>query len=209
MAMNRREIRNLFWVPALLCVSAFPVSGSDSPAPEHSADAEAAPTWFIHREEGTAQNGPLRTVVGRLKADPDRAKKDAREELGRAVQTWLMDAGIPRSWTASRARFERLVVDSHVEKDERPYGTLYLGAVRADFSPERRDQFMQEYEHDLVGGRLAVLTGVLAFVLISLAGLAGYIRADEATKGYYTNRLRLAAAAGVGAAGVAIYKVLT
>ena len=46
-----------------------------------------------------------------------------------------------------------------------------------------------------------------AFVLICLAAVSGYIRTDEATKGYYTNRLRMLAAAGVGAAGVVIYQM--
>ena len=45
------------------------------------------------------------------------------------------------------------------------------------------------------------LGGGLAVALAGLAVLTGYIRTDEATKGYYTNRLRLAAAAGLGAAG--------
>ena len=54
-----------------------------------------------------------------------------------------------------------------------------------------------------------LLGGGLGFALTCLAAVAGFIRADEATKGYYTNRLRLLAAAGVGAAGVAIYQALT
>ena len=61
----------------------------------------------------------------------------------------------------------------------------------------------------MVPRRLAVLGGVLGFVLACLAALAGYIRADEATKGYYTHWLRLVAAAGVGASGVVIYRLLT
>ncbi len=52
------------------------------------------------------------------------------------------------------------------------------------------------------------LGGSLGFVLICLAAISGYIRADEATKGYYTNRLRLLAAAGVGAAGVIVYRMV-
>ena len=52
------------------------------------------------------------------------------------------------------------------------------------------------------------LGGALGFVLICLAAVSGYIRADEATKGYYTNRLRMLAAAGVGAAGVILYKMV-
>jgi hypothetical protein len=59
-----------------------------------------------------------------------------------------------------------------------------------------------------VARRLGLLGGGLGFVLACLATVSGYIRADEATKGYYTNWLRLASATGVGAAGVLIYQML-
>jgi hypothetical protein len=64
------------------------------------------------------------------------------------------------------------------------------------------------YNQQLVRRRLFHLGGSLGFILICLAAVSGYIRADEATKGYYTNRLRMLAAAGVGAAGVVIYQML-
>ena len=64
------------------------------------------------------------------------------------------------------------------------------------------------YNRELVQQRLSRSGGSLGFVLICLAAISGYIRADEATKGYYTNRLRMLAAAGVGAAGVIIYQML-
>jgi hypothetical protein len=55
---------------------------------------------------------------------------------------------------------------------------------------------------------MVLMGGGLAAILTGLAAVAGYIRADEATKGYYTNWLRVAAAAGVGASGVLIYQLL-
>ena len=61
----------------------------------------------------------------------------------------------------------------------------------------------------MVARRLVTLGGSLGFVLVCLAAVAGYIRADEATKGYYTYWLRAVAAAGVGASGVVIYQLLT
>jgi hypothetical protein len=53
------------------------------------------------------------------------------------------------------------------------------------------------------------LGGTLAFILTCLAVVSGYIRTDEVTKGYYTNRLRLLAAAGVAGAGAVIYHMVT
>ncbi len=88
------------------------------------------------------------------------------------------------------------------------YGTLYEATLTADFSPHRRAELVDAYNHELVQHRLFTLGGSLGFVLICLAAISGYIRADEATKGYYTNRLRMLAAAGVGAAGVIVYRMV-
>jgi hypothetical protein len=78
-----------------------------------------------------------------------------------------------------------------------------------DLSPARRAEIVEAYNHEQTLKRLWVLGGGLAFVLACLATVSGYIRADEATKGYYTNRLRVASAAGLGAAGVLVYQWLT
>jgi hypothetical protein len=64
------------------------------------------------------------------------------------------------------------------------------------------------FHREQVRDRLTVLGGIFGFVLICLAAISGYIRTDEATKGYYTNRLRMLTAAGVGAGGVLIYQML-
>jgi len=170
---------------------------------------QKTPAWFLERDEPSSATGQLRTVSGKLMTTPERAKQDARKQLDRAVQKWLSDAGVPASWSPPRRMVDGLILDSHVQPDARPDFTVYQAAYRVDFSPRRRDQIFQVYDREVVGRRLALGIGGLAFVLVSLAGLAGYIRADEATRGYYTNRLRLAAAAGVGAAGVALYKLLT
>ncbi len=64
------------------------------------------------------------------------------------------------------------------------------------------------YRQDLATQRMQRLGGGLALALAALAVLSTYIKADEATKGYYTNRLRLVAAAGLGVAGVVAYRLL-
>ena len=90
------------------------------------------------------------------------------------------------------------------------YGTVYEATLQTDFSSNTRgaDRRCPSARGRSHGGWLT-LGGGLGFVLICLAALAGYIRADEATKGYYTHWLRALAAAGVGAAGVVIYQMLT
>ena len=75
---------------------------------------------------------------------------------------------------------------------------MFEATLTVDTSSERRNALIEVYNRQLVEQRMASLGGALAFVLICLAAVSGYIRADEATKGYYTNRLRILAAAGVG-----------
>ena len=83
-----------------------------------------------------------------------------------------------------------------------------MAELEYDASPKHRAALVAEYNRELVQRRLVNLGGTLAFILSCLAVVSGYIRTDEKTKGYYTNYLRLLAAAGVGAAGVVIYRMV-
>ena len=102
-----------------------------------------------------------------------------------------------------------MILETKIKPIVKDYATIYEAELRVDVSPERRAHLIAAYHRQLVHGRLVFLGGTLAFFLTCLAALSGYIRADEATKGYYTNRLRLLAAAGVGASGVLIYQMVT
>ncbi|MBX6314372.1 MAG: hypothetical protein IRY99_15885 [Isosphaeraceae bacterium] len=138
----------------------------------------------------------------------ERAKADARMKLDHVVADWLADAGVPRTWKAPKHLVDRLIRQTMIERQERDYGTVYQAILKVDLSSQSRSRILREYERGIVARRLGTLGAILAFALTCLAALAGYIRADEATKGYYTHILRLAAAAIVGAAGVALYHVL-
>jgi hypothetical protein len=56
-----------------------------------------------------------------------------------------------------------------------------------------------------LAGRMADLGRVLAVLVLILAAVAGYIRADECTRGYYTGRLRALAVAAVAAGAAAVW----
>ena len=148
-----------------------------------------------------------RTVVGQLSATEERAKADARRKLRNDVATWL-DPSVPRSWTPPERLLDSMVRETRIKPVHKDYGTLYEATLSVDASPQRRAELIDLYNRQLVERRMATLGGTLAFILICLAALSGYIRADEATKGYYTNRLRMLTAAGVGAAGVILYHMV-
>ena len=175
---------------------------------EPSIALQATPSWFWgdDPETGDNLNGPL-TIKGRPSATEERAEADARLHLVRLASEWLAP-DVPAAWEVPGRLVDAMIADRYVETVEKDYGTIYLAALRVDFTSEHRAAIVEAYNRQLVSHRLVLLGGCLGFALACLAATTGYIRADEATKGYYTNRLRVLAAAGVGGAGVALYHAL-
>ena len=147
-------------------------------------------------------------ITGQVSATEDRASEEARKELERKVTEWLEASSVPRSWKPPARQVDGMILETKVRPIVTDYGTVYEAELRVDASPERKASLVAAYHRQLVHSRLVLLGGALAFFLTCLAAISGYIRADEATKGYYTNRLRLLAAAGVGASGVLIYQMV-
>jgi hypothetical protein len=179
-----------------------------------------APSWFRAARPAKTVKGELSGLLalkGGLAITRERAERDAHQQLEQVVRDWLALDGVPQDWTIPGPLLERLIRAGHIEPVIRDdlgpelddYKVLYEAAYQVDFSPARKAEILAAYDQDLVRVRLGWLAGIGIFLLSCLAALAAYIRADEATKGYYTNRLRLVAAAGVGAAGVAVYHLLT
>jgi hypothetical protein len=138
----------------------------------------------------------------------ERARDDARVQLEREVAEWLAPE-VPTNWKAPGYLITRMIKKTDVHPIVKAYGTVYEATLEADFSPPSRSRIVAAHQREMIARRLGVLGGSLGFVLVCLGSLAGYIRADEATKGYYTAWLRAIAAASVGAAGVVLYQVLT
>ena len=191
-------------------------------APAPAADPKRQPDWFPRdRAEEEALAKPdargVRVLVGPLSATEEKARKDLRLKVYAEVAKWLA-GDVPPTWDPPAEAVAAMTLAVYVQpvaeslgdlsKDLDDLYTLYRAGARLDFSTARRAQILGLYEHDLVRGRMVKGGALLAFVLFVLAVLAGYIRADESTKGYYTNRLRMLAAAGVGAAGVVAYRML-
>ena len=201
------------------------------------SSARPMPSWFPKSEiEEEAKARPdasgQRVLVGRLSASEERARQDLRKAVEREVADWLA-ADAPPTWKPPARAIDAMVRGAHVQQVTRSLKpstgefapeaeapptadmpglddlyTLYRAGQLVDFSPARRARLVEMYHHDLATWRMQRLGGGLALALVGLVMLTGYIRADEATKGYYTNRLRLAAAVGLGAAGVAAYRML-
>ena len=175
-------------------------------------EAEASPPAPRSSEPKTAtvafMQEPRPTVTGLLSATRERAVADARRVLRDDVANWL-EPDVPRSWALREEMLDAMVIDEpHIRSIEKPYGEVFEATLGVDKSPQRRASLIAVYHRQQVERRLLGLGAALAFILICLAAISGYIRADEATKGYYTNRLRMLAAAGVGASGVILYHMV-
>ena len=170
-----------------------------SPAP--SAPPRQKPAMSLKPED-------TRVIKGLISATEDRAREEARKELDKNVAEWLEASSVPRSWQPPAQLVDGMILETKVKPIVKDYGTLHEAEFVVDVSPRQRANLVAAYHRQLVHGRLVLLGGTLTFFLTCLAAITGYIRADEVTKGYYTNRLRLIAAAGVGAAGVLIYQMV-
>jgi len=149
----------------------------------------------------------LVVIKGRRSATEQRAHDDARVQLVSKVHEWL-EPDVPKTWLPEPLVDRLIRGDVRISPVERDYGTVYEAEMKVDLSPARRGEIVREYQHEQTLKKLGVLGALFAFVLVCLGLVSGYIRADEATKGYYTNRLRLVSAAVAGAAGVAVYRWL-
>jgi hypothetical protein len=194
-----------------------------APVPAPVAESKRQPDWFprdASEEETLAKPDArgVRVLVGALSATEEKARQSLRRRINDEVEKWLA-GDVAAGWEPSADAISRLTMATYVQpvaqslddvsKDLDDIYTLYRAGARLDFSPARRAEQVSAYEHDLVRERMLKGGAILAFVLAVLAILSGYIRADESTKGYYTNRLRMLAAAGVGAAGVVVYRMLS
>jgi hypothetical protein len=197
-------------VPGAIVPVAPAVQVSDGMAPLQDALLPESPiegkTTRAEMPFGSASS-QCSTVIGLISATEQRAKDEARRKLQSEVMNWLQPEVSP-PWSPPTQLLDAMVLETRIRPVVKDYGTLYEAELKVDASSFRRAQMVELYNRELVLRRLTTLGGTLTFVLICLAAVSGYIRADEATKGYLTNRLRLLAALGVGIAGVVIFRIL-
>jgi hypothetical protein len=101
-------------------------------------------------------------------------------------------------WVRSRVEADvtggRLDADKLVEKFDRPYGAVWTEAVLVDVSPSRIDSLLDSYKSQRVKTQHHQ-TQLHEVLLIGIAGAwLAYLLLNTITKGYFTLRLRFAAA---------------
>lgn len=153
-----------------------------------------------------ATNDPAaREVKGFPMATKERAVADAWRAVDDRIASRLAAEGLSRGWIPPRPLVASMVADGSTKQFDKDYGTVYVHTLYLDESAPQVRRLLESHEREISGRRLVKLGGVLGFLLVCLATLSGYIRADEATKGYYTRTLRAGSLVAVGAAGTALY----
>ena len=182
--------------------------------------AQQAPDWFPQSDEAEKDlaqpdDSGVVVLVGRLSISEQRARDDLRITLNRTIADWLA-ADVPMDWVPPKKLVDRMVLGTYVQESAPPKTAivaglgdgykLYRTGQKLDFSSMRRADFLRHYHRDVASFRMKRSAGVIGVALASLALISGYIRADEATQGYYTNRLRVLALVGLGIAGVFAFR---
>jgi hypothetical protein len=130
------------------------------------------------------------------------ARADAAQTVCALLPARLQNAdALKHSLTAAIAAGD-LQADCLAERFDRPYGTVWTESVLLDVSPQKLDSFVAGYERAWRNRQhLIAAMRAAALALVGGAWLM-YIFLNAVTKGYFTTRLRLGAAAVTAAAFV-------
>ena len=126
------------------------------------------------------------------------AHRSAAEQIEPLVASRLRASRLDRGWLDQQVARDvsdgRFDADRLAEQFDRPYGKVWTESVLLDVSPDRLDPVVAQYQHELNARHAhGVRNLVAASVLIGIAS-AAYLLLNALTQGYFTGRLRLAAA---------------
>jgi hypothetical protein len=203
-AISSGSPKSLAWLPLLalaLCAGGF-LGSQCAAGQKRKAQAPAAvrPAPRPAEEDDRIVVGYGRT--GRAAREVALVKAQAR------VEEELRQLSGPAGWRLTPAQLDpehltRLGVVREVGHNEE--GERIKVSMRVELTPQYLSEVRQAARQEVVLGRLLLLARGLAGLVILLVVVAGYLRLEEATRGYYTGLLRLTAAAVVLLAGVGLW----
>ncbi|MGE0607307.1 MAG: hypothetical protein AB7O62_09455 [Pirellulales bacterium] len=193
-------------LPTAEVVDAIPLEIAPATAPR--------PAWV--GQPASLQNGVYRlaVTVGPFHATDPKAQRELSEKISRTFAQYVEADRGPAA--AGHMLFSpgeirhRFVKDSWYEPYQSPTPSLqamvYLHALLAIDDAARRE-IDSRFTDIMVAQRLKQAGGAAAALLLVLASLFGYLKLDTLTRGYYSGRLKVAAAAlaGVGVTTLAYW----
>jgi hypothetical protein len=192
---------------AICCIIGSVLIGQASPAHTAEAGAGERPAWV---ERGEWMDPPVRyrVATSELWATPERARDDALEQARDVARQFAAESeAAPRSdWRVPlRVVEDELLQNEYIEKVDRTFGTMYRAHLLLALSPDKRETVLAEWNRSLAEHRLVQLGGGLGFLLVCLSAWLGYLRLDDATRGYYTPWLVALALGIVAGSGALVY----
>ena len=168
-------------------------AGTATPQARVSASGDARyPSWTITAWGKTVQDGNEVAL--------DKAQKE--------FESFLARQDPPVHWKPARDWIDQNLVKSrHQEVKNLPDAELGEGydvTLKLEVGPKQYREILENDRQERVQQRELLLARVLAGVVALLIAVVGYLRLDEATKGYYTLWLRLGALGLVGAVAAAL-----
>lgn len=173
-------------------------------------DYDARPEW-VDREDVTA--GPVHQIS--VCSGPYMQRRESRKalqsELKKAVDEYINDlVEHPQAsfWLGLDEHFinTNLVQPDNLfdEKIISPsFGVMHQSHALVEIGPQFRDHVETSWHQFHAKGRLVVMGLICGGVLGVILALFGYFRADTATRGFYTGRLKFVTAAAILALVVA------
>jgi hypothetical protein len=172
----------------------------------------ARPTW-VDAPPGRAGNDYIATASVGPHATRALCDRDMTAELRRVtdefIERLIGEPGAAARVALPLARIQRdIVQEEYQEPVQASFGPMIKLHARLKFDKRMQDTIESEHRQALMHERLRH-TAAGAGLLLALVGtLFGYLKLDTLTKGYYSGRLKLAAAAAILSAVAASAAVL-
>lgn len=131
------------------------------------------------------------------------AYRSALEKARRDLAAYLAAQSPPIRWTPTIDEMEHV---AHVAKEGgtkdfgRDVGEMYEAHVRVDLTAKDRALIAERDRSEQMEDRVWLALRILAAAVVVMAAVAGYVRLDDWSKGYYTTWLRLGVAGAIAAA---------
>jgi hypothetical protein len=136
----------------------------------------------------------------------DCALKDAQAKIA----SWATAEDPSLQWKPSLALVQRLVKKLERSEDDvnvEKVGLMRQVSLEVEVTQNDVNNIQREAREFRSTDRMILLSKILAGLVAFFAAIAAYFRLEDATKGYYTNWLRLGALGFVAAVGVALFLV--
>ena len=170
-----------------------------TPIQAHTAGA-ARPTWM---DEPTGyRDGVYRTIAT---AGPYATPQECNQKLNDAIReavrnhadrSMTLPAGVEIELPPAFVH-ERIVRNEWLQQSEYAVGPMYNLHALLVFDRGVNQEIERRYRESQIAGRLASTGAGAALVLGLIATMFGYLKLDTLTRGYYTGRLRAAAATAI------------